>query len=126
MNDNKLSTNLSTINTAVSKIRTSLNASNLDINKLADRVVEVKTSLSNLENNMVYEVRLKDAINKGWLVPFRYYGIYDETVNYEDIDYKNDGSKIKKMEETKRGFKPLKDNLELWINDKIKEITDKM
>src|SRR5699024_7727405 len=35
--------------------------------------------------NMVYEVRLKDAINKGWLVPFRYYGIYDETVNYEDI-----------------------------------------
>lgn len=39
--------------------------------------------------NMVYEIRLKDAINKGWLVPFRYYGIYDETVNYEDIDFKN-------------------------------------
>ena len=30
------------------------------------------------------------------------------------------------MEETKSGFKPLKDNLEKWISEKIKEITDKM
>ncbi|MDN5302187.1 MAG: hypothetical protein PWQ60_1701 [Thermoanaerobacteraceae bacterium] len=29
--------------------------------------------------NVVYELRLKDAINKGYLVPFHYYGIYDET-----------------------------------------------
>jgi superfamily II DNA or RNA helicase/HKD family nuclease len=29
--------------------------------------------------NVAYEVRLKSAIEKGWLVPFRYYGIYDET-----------------------------------------------
>ena len=63
MNDNKLSTNLSTINTAVSKIRTSLNASNLDINKLADRVAEVKTSLSDLENNMVYEVNSREGMS---------------------------------------------------------------
>lgn len=38
--------------------------------------------------NVVYEARLKDAINKGWLVPFRYYGIYDE-VDYSVIEYKN-------------------------------------
>jgi HKD family nuclease len=37
--------------------------------------------------NLVYEVRLKEAINKGWLVPFRYYGVYDET-DYSRIDYK--------------------------------------
>ena len=49
--------------------------------------------------NVVYEVRLKDAINKGWLVPFRYYGIYDETVNYEDIDYKNGKYDDKQLEE---------------------------
>lgn len=49
--------------------------------------------------NMVYEVRLKDAINKGWLVPFRYYGIYDETVNYEDIDYKNGKYDDKQLED---------------------------
>ena len=49
--------------------------------------------------NMVYEVRLKDAINKGWLVPFRYYGIYDDTVNYEGIDYKNGKYADKQLEE---------------------------
>ncbi|MBC5629788.1 DEAD/DEAH box helicase [Clostridium sp. NSJ-6] len=49
--------------------------------------------------NMVYEVRLKEAINKGWLVPFRYYGIYDETVNYEDIDFKNGKYDDKQLEE---------------------------
>lgn len=29
--------------------------------------------------NVPYEISLKDAINKGILVPFRYYGIYDKT-----------------------------------------------
>lgn len=29
--------------------------------------------------NVPYEISLKEAINKGILVPFRYYGIYDET-----------------------------------------------
>ncbi len=29
--------------------------------------------------NVPYEITLADAINKGMLVPFRYYGIYDET-----------------------------------------------
>ncbi|KHD37130.1 DNA helicase [Clostridium acetobutylicum] len=38
--------------------------------------------------NVVYEVRLKEAINKGWLVPFRYYGIFDET-DYSKITFKN-------------------------------------
>lgn len=32
-----------------------------------------------------YEISLKDAINKGMLVPFHYFGIYDETVNYDVI-----------------------------------------
>ncbi len=39
--------------------------------------------------NIVYEVRLKEAINKGWLVPFHYYGIFDETVNYDNIRFIN-------------------------------------
>lgn len=38
--------------------------------------------------NVVYEARLKDAINKGWLVPFRYYGIYDD-IDYGSIEYRN-------------------------------------
>ena len=47
-------------------------------------------------------------------------------LSIKDIDYKKDGAKLKRMAETKSGFKPLKDNLETWINEKIKEITDKM
>jgi superfamily II DNA or RNA helicase len=38
--------------------------------------------------NIIYEVRLKEAINKGWLVPFRYYGIYDE-IDYNEVRFKN-------------------------------------
>lgn len=38
--------------------------------------------------NVVYEVRLKEAINKGWLVPFRYYGIYDD-LDYDHVDFRN-------------------------------------
>lgn len=39
--------------------------------------------------NCIYEIRLKEAINKGFLSPFRYYGIYDDTVNYDDINMRN-------------------------------------
>lgn len=49
--------------------------------------------------NLVYEIRLKDAINKGYLVPFRYYGIYDETVNYNELEYKNGKYVEKDLEE---------------------------
>ncbi|MBC3797371.1 DEAD/DEAH box helicase family protein [Acetobacterium tundrae] len=38
--------------------------------------------------NVVYEVRLKEAINKGWLVPFRYYGIYDD-LDYTAVPFRN-------------------------------------
>jgi superfamily II DNA or RNA helicase len=47
--------------------------------------------------NVVYEVRLKDAVNKGWLVPFRYYGIYDDT-KYENIYNKNGKYNEKQLE----------------------------
>ena len=47
-------------------------------------------------------------------------------LSIKDIDYKNDGKRLIRMAETKSGFKPLKDNLDMWINEKIKEITDKM
>ena len=47
-------------------------------------------------------------------------------LSIKDIDYKKDGSRLKRMAETKNGFTPLKDNLDIWINQKIKEITDKM
>ncbi len=45
-------------------------------------------------------------------------------LSIKDIDYKKDGEKLKRIAETKNGFTPLKENLEPWINAKIKEITD--
>ncbi len=47
--------------------------------------------------NLIYEARLKEAINKGWLVPFRYYGVYDET-DYTSIDYRNGKYDEKQLE----------------------------
>lgn len=48
--------------------------------------------------NVVYELRLKSAIDKGWLVPFRYYGVYDET-DYKNIKFKNGKYDEKSLEE---------------------------
>jgi hypothetical protein len=37
--------------------------------------------------NVPYEVGLFSAINRDWLVPFSYYGIYDGQVNYDKVTY---------------------------------------
>ena len=39
---------------------------------------------------------------------------------------KKDGGKLKRMAETASGFEPLKNHLDEWISNKIKEVTDKM
>ncbi len=58
-----------------------------------------KDVFSLCDYNTVYEIRLSDAIKKGYLVPFRYYGIYDQMVNYEDIEFKNGKYNDKELEE---------------------------
>ena len=49
--------------------------------------------------NNVYEIRLKEAINKGFLVPFKYYGIYDDSIDYGNIQIKNGKYVEKDLEE---------------------------
>jgi len=49
------------------------------------------------EQNVAYEVSLKGAINRDWLVPFRYYGIYDAT-NYDAIDYRHGTYDLEQLE----------------------------
>jgi superfamily II DNA or RNA helicase len=39
--------------------------------------------------NVAYETDLFSAINRDWLAPFRYYGIYDGTVDYGKVRYIN-------------------------------------
>ena len=58
-----------------------------------------KDVFSICDYNTVYEATLKTAIDKGWLVPFRYYGIYDESVNYEEVEFKNGKYNEKQLEE---------------------------
>ena len=45
-------------------------------------------------------------------------------LSIKDIDYKKSGVKLKRMAETKSGFAPLREHLDTWINEKIKDITD--
>ncbi|MDP3058959.1 MAG: DEAD/DEAH box helicase family protein, partial [bacterium] len=49
------------------------------------------------EHNVAYEISLKGAINRDWLVPFRYYGIYDPT-DYDKIEYSNGRYDIEQLE----------------------------
>jgi superfamily II DNA or RNA helicase/predicted house-cleaning noncanonical NTP pyrophosphatase (MazG superfamily)/HKD family nuclease len=37
--------------------------------------------------NIAFEVRLMEAVDRGWLIPFQYYAIYDET-DYSQITWK--------------------------------------
>ncbi|MCH1959930.1 DEAD/DEAH box helicase family protein [Romboutsia hominis] len=57
-----------------------------------------KDVFSVCDYNTVYEATLKTAIDKGFLVPFRYYGIYDDSIDYNDVEYKNGKYNDKELE----------------------------
>lgn len=39
--------------------------------------------------NIAYECNFKVGINNGWLVPFKYYGIYDDYIDYDTIPWRS-------------------------------------
>ena len=45
--------------------------------------------LSLCDDNLVYEYPLFDGVRGNYLVPFHYYGIYDEAVEYREIPWRN-------------------------------------
>jgi superfamily II DNA or RNA helicase/SAM-dependent methyltransferase/SOS-response transcriptional repressor LexA len=45
--------------------------------------------LSLCDDNLVFEVRLVAGVNSKLLVPFTYYGIFDEAVDYREIPWRN-------------------------------------
>ena len=47
-------------------------------------------------------------------------------LSIKNIDYRNDGKIINNSDNCSNGFEPLKEHLDLWINEKIKEVMDKM
>ena len=75
-----------------------------------------------------YVKNINDYINIGDNIYAEVKNIDNNTkkikLSIKDIDYKKNGEKLKRMAESKSGFEPLKDNLDEWINKKIKEITE--
>ena len=75
-----------------------------------------------------YVKNIHDFMNVGDSIYAEVLNVDDDNkqikLSIKDIDYKKDGVKLKRMAETKNGFQPLKDNLDKWINDKIRQITD--
>jgi len=60
------------------------------------------------DHNVSYEVDLFSAINKGWLSTFHYYGIYDVTVDYDNITFikgKYDEKKLAKSLSVENRYK---------------------
>lgn len=49
------------------------------------------------EDNVIYEIYLKDAINRDLLVPFQYYGVYDDT-DYSRVEFRNGSYIIEDLE----------------------------
>jgi len=41
------------------------------------------------DNNVIYEIRMKEAIERGLIVPFRYFGVFDEKVDYSKVRVSN-------------------------------------
>ena len=48
--------------------------------------------------NVAYDVRLSEAIERGWLLPFHYFGIADETVDFARIPWRNGRIPIEVLE----------------------------
>jgi len=48
--------------------------------------------------NIAYEVRLIEAINRSWLVPFHYFGIADSTVDYSESFWRSKRLDLEKVE----------------------------
>jgi superfamily II DNA or RNA helicase/HKD family nuclease len=50
------------------------------------------------EDNVVYEINLHEAINKDYLTPFHYYGVYDDITDFAGIEMANGRYVIDQLE----------------------------
>ncbi len=93
------------------------------INNKYDGLIHISEISSGYVKNINDYIKIKDKIYA------QVVGIDEENNKYKlsikNIDYRNNG-KIINEENCDNGFEPLKEHLDLWINDKIKEIMDKM
>lgn len=64
------------------------------------------------DHNLAYEVRLIEAINHGWLMPFHYFGISDDTVDYDAAFWR------------KRRFIPEKMENALMLEERVDHVLE--
>ena len=94
------------------------------INDKYDGLIHISEISSGYVKNINDYVKIKDKIYA------QVVGIDSDNNKYKlsikNIDYRNDGKIISDNENFSSGFEPLKEHLDIWINEKIKEIMDKM
>ena len=94
------------------------------INDKYDGLIHISEISSGYVKNINDYVKIKDKIYA------QVVGIDNENNKYKlsikNVDYRNDGKIISDSENYSNGFEPLKEHLDIWINEKIKEIMDKM
>ena len=94
------------------------------INDECDGLIHISEISSGYVKNINDYIKIKDEIYA------QVVDIDEESKKYKlsikNIDYRNDGRIINEAENYSNGFEPLKEHLDLWINEKIKEIMDKM
>lgn len=49
------------------------------------------------DDNVIYEIYLRDSINRGYLVPFQYYAFYDDT-DYNQIEHRSGTYNLEQLE----------------------------
>lgn len=84
--------------------------------------------ISEISNEFIENIN--DFVKIGDTIYARILEVDDETfkvkLSIKNIDYKVDGKRIRKpLKEVGLGFKPLKDKLSVWIDEKIAEIDEK-
>jgi len=94
------------------------------INDKYDGLIHISEISSGYVKNINDYVKIKDKIYA------QVVGIDKENnkfkLSIKNIDYRNDGRILNDTDNYSNGFEPLKEHLDVWINEKIKEIMDKM
>ena len=94
------------------------------INDKYDGLIHISEISSGYVRNINDYIKIKDKIYAQIVDIDKENNKYKLSI--KNIDYRNDGRILGDEDVCSNGFEPLKEHLDLWINEKIKEIMDKM
>jgi len=94
------------------------------INNKYDGLIHISEISSSYVKNINDYIKIKDKIFAQVVDIDKENNKYKLSI--KNIDYRNTGELLVDNNNISNGFDTLKDHLDLWINDKIKEIMNKM